>query len=168
MKRKQIYILATCLVLAVCVFFAQYGWMQARAEETLGTCWILCKPGSRVNVRRTPDLDGQVVGFLEVGDDFRTDGVSSNGWIRCYGIGEFGEGWVYCGYVAEEQPVEVNETYVCVAKSQVACRKWMGGPQTENPWLRNGRDVLVYFIAGDWAITARGYIRAEWLEVDPQ
>lgn len=62
----------------------------------------------------------------------------------------------------------VYDTYVCVAKNRVACRKWMNGPKTATPWLRNGSTVQVFFIAGDWAITSRGYIRSEWLEADPQ
>ena len=46
--------------------------------------------------------------------------------------------------------------------------RWVDGPQVaRSPWLRNGSSVQVFYIAGDWAVTSRGYIRTEWLEVDP-
>ena len=139
-----------------------------KGEEQLVTVYTLCKPGSQVIVRRTPAKNAMEVGYLEVGDSFLTDGSSSNGYIRCYGIGEYGEGWVYCGYVTEYEPEPVFETYCCVAKTRVASRRWMNGPKTSLPWLTNGSDVQVFYIAGDWACTSRGYIRTEWLEVDPQ
>ena len=140
-----------------------------KGEEALVNVYTLCKPGSQVTVRRTPSKSGQEVGYLEVGDSFLTDGSSSNGYIRCYGIGEYGEGWVYCGYVTEYEPEPVFQTYCCVAKNRVACRRWMNGPKVEHsPWLVNGSDVQVFYIAGDWACTSRGYIKAEYLEVDPQ
>ena len=62
--------------------------------EGLVKCWVMCKPGSQVNVRRTPSKSAQEVGFLETGDWFLTDGSSSNGFIRVYEIGEYGEGWI--------------------------------------------------------------------------
>lgn len=159
---------AACVILFTAVFLFWQDRLAASAEDSLVTCYILCKPGSRVNVRRTPSKRGEEVGFLEVGDSFETDGVSSNGWIRCYGIGEYGEGWIWCGYVAEEEPVPVFGQYVCAAPNRVACRKWMNGPQTSLPWLKNGSDVQVFYIAGEWAITARGYIKSEYLEPDPK
>lgn len=140
---------------------------QGAAEDQLVKVWVLCKPGSQVIVRRTPSKRAMEVGQLEVGDWFMTDAVSSNGYIRAYGIGEYGEGWIYAGFVATEEPVPVFTTYCCVAKNRVACRRWMDGPQTSNPWLRNGSDVQVFHIAGEWACTSRGYIRSEWLEPDP-
>lgn len=150
------------------VYRIAYGAEARAAEEQLATCWILCKPGDYVNVRRTPSKNGMAVGSLECGDWFLTDGRSADGWIRCYGIGEYGEGWVWCGYVAEDEPEIVMETYACVAPGRVACRKWMGGPKTSNPWMKNGSIVTVFAVAGEWACTARGYIRTEFLEESPQ
>ena len=68
--------------------------------------------------------------------------------------------------------MEVGENYVCVAKSRVACRRWVNGPQIEDNgrprWLVNGSNVSVFYIAEGWAVTSRGYIQSEWLEVDPE
>ena len=139
------------------------------ADERLATCWILCKPGTQVNARKTPDKRSDVVGYLEVGDEVKTDGVSHNGYIRVYGIGEHGVAYVFCGYVATEKPVKVGERYICTSNSRVACRKWMNGPQVSGkPWLVNGSTVSVFCIADGWAVTSRGYIRSEWLEADPE
>lgn len=140
-----------------------------KGEDDLVKCWIMCKPGSQVNVRRTPDKRSMEVGYLEAGDWFMTDGSSSNGFIRCYGIGEYGEGWIYCGYVATEEPEPVFEQYVCCAVKRVAIRRWMNGPKVDgSSWLVNGSNVDVFYIADGWACTSRGYILSEYLEVDPR
>ena len=166
MKRKQGIALITALIITAAVIWAAIGGM---AEEQLAKCWVMCKPGSQVNVRRTPDKKGQEVGFLEAGDWFLTDGTSSDGFIRVYGVGEYGEGWIFSGYVCTEEPKQVFEQYTCVAHKRVAIRKWMGGPQVErSPWLANGSNVDVFFMADEWACTSRGYIKSEWLEADPR
>lgn len=147
-----------------------------KGEDQLATCWIMCrpgdpekeKPGSQVAVRLGPSKKSPEIGFLECGDSFLTDGESKNGWITCYGVGET-SGWVYCGYVCTNKPEIIGERYVCVAKKQVACRKWIGGPKIdERPWLKNGQNVQVLASDGEWAITNRGYIRAAYLEPDPE
>ena len=165
---KEKIVAAVVLVALIIVATVALTLSFCKGEEQLVTVYTLCKPGSQVIVRRTPAKNAMEVGYLEVGDSFLTDGSSSNGYIRCYGIGEYGEGWVYCGFVTEYEPEPVFETYCCVAKTRVACRRWMNGPKTSLPWLTNGIDVQVFYIAGDWACTSRGYIKAEYLEVDPQ
>ena len=152
------------LIIAAVIIWA------AQAEDVTITCWAICKPGDHVNLRIKPDKDSKDVGWLECGDNFQTDGTSRNGWIRVLDAGEC-ECWIYSGYVVTEEPVEVGENYVCVARERVACRRWVDGPQIRIngrlSWLKNGSDVSVFYIAGEWAVTSRGYIRAEWLEVDP-
>lgn len=157
-----VVILAVALVAGIAI-----GMTVCRGEEPLATCWIMCKPGSRVTVRREPDKRSMETGYLECGDYFQTDGESRDGWIRCYGAGE--NGWVYCGYVVTEKPVKIGERYICCAVKRVACRKWIGGPQVDgNGWLKQGQNCEVYCMADGWAVTSRGYIKTEWLEVDPE
>ena len=154
-------------ILAALIITVGVTVSSCRASDEI-TCWILCKPGSQVNARRTPDKRGDIVGFLEVGDHFRTTGETKNGFIRAEGIGEYGEAWIYVGYVVTEPPVEVYENYVCVSNSRVACRRWVDGPKVQgSPWITNGSTVSVFYIAEGWACTNRGYIRTEWLERDP-
>ena len=164
-RDKVIAFVALLLVVAVIGFAVG---SCCKGEDHLATCWVMCKPGSRVTVRMTPSKKGVELGWLECGDDFLTDGESRDGWIRCYGIGET-DGWVYSGYVCTTKPEKIGERYVCVAKKQVACRKWMGGPKIDQrPWLKNGQNVQVFASDGEWAITNRGYIKQLYLEVDPE
>ena len=172
MNRRKLYVIismAAAVIMAV-VFKTAYTASRAAAEDTLAKCWVMVKPGDYVNVRRTPDRKGQEVGFLESGDWFMTDGTSADGWIRCYGVGEYGEGWIYCGYVVTDRPEPAYEQYVCVAKQRAACRKWCGGPQIEGKtgWIYNGTNVQVFYKSAEWCVTSRGYIKTEWLEVDPK
>lgn len=155
--------------LAVLIAAAWFTCGRA-AEKPVITCWIVCQPGDHVNVRETPSKKGRQTGFLECGDAVQTDAESRNGFIRVYGVGEGAEGWVYSGYVSTAEPVEVFENYVCVAKKRAACRRWLDGPQIEGRtgWIYNGSTVSVFYIAGDWAVTSRGYIKSEWLEVNPE
>ena len=162
-SKEKIVAFAVILALAVTAGVIIGSCCQG---ETLATVYAMCKPGSRVTIRRTPD--GMETGYLDCGDSFQTDGESSDGWIRCYGAGE--NGWVYSGYVSTEPVQKVGQRYVCVAKKQVACRRWMAGPQIDGKagWLKNGQNVDVFVMGDGWAVTSRGYIKSEWLEVDPE
>ena len=164
-KRNRITILAAILCAVMIVAAVLIG----NAEDQLITCWALCKPKSHVEVHERPDKDSPVVGRLDPLDTFRTDGESKNGFIWC-DIGESCDGWIYCGYVSTEEPEAVGERYVCVAKKQVACRRWINGPQIAGRagWLRNMQTVEVFYRTDSWSVTSRGYIQSEWLEVDPE
>lgn len=142
---------------------------SAEAEEDTFDCWVMCAPCSQVNLRMKPNKESRAVGFLELGDSFRTDGKSKNGFIHVLNAGEC-ECWIYCGYVVAEEPEIIMENYVCEAKRRVACRRWVDGPQYKGRagWLNNGSCVAVYAAAEGWAVTSRGYIRIEWLGADPQ
>ena len=162
---KSIAILLIMAITAASVF----AIITSCSSEELATVWAMCKPGSQVNVRRTPSKKGQEVGYLDACDSFLTDGTSKNGFIRCYGIGEYGEGWIWCGYVATEEPRMIGGRYVCSSNARVACRKWMDGPRVDGKcWLTNGSTVQVFCIADGWAVTNRGYVQAQYLEADPE
>lgn len=164
-RDKVIAFVALLLVVAVIGFAVG---SCCKGEDQLATCWVMCKPGSRVSVRLEPSKKSPEIGFLECGDSFQTDGESIDGWISCLGVGET-NGWIYCGYVCTEKPEIIGERYVCVAKKQVACRKWIGGPKIEaKSWLKNGQNVYVFCIGDGWAVTSRGYVRSDWIEVDPE
>ena len=156
MKRILSLILALILALSL---------ITAGAEEF--TLWVMCKPNTYVNVRYTPKKNGQICGYLDSGDSFTSDGEVRNGFISALDAGE--GGWVSEKYVVDEEPVIVNEYYICVALNRAACRQWINGPRIKGKlgWIKNGVRVKVYMITGEWALTARGYIRSEWLEVDP-
>ena len=169
MRKKKLSGFSIALrVILVAVIIAAGVILTARAED--GQRWVLCKPGDHVNLRMEPRKGNgsAIVGWLECGDSFQTDGTKKDGWLRVLDRGDC-ECWIYSGYVVTEEPEAVNENYVCVARKWVACRRWVDGPQIKGKlgWLHNGSNVSVFYIAGEWAVTSRGYIRAEWLEVDP-
>lgn len=157
------------IMLLVALLAAVYQIALANQGNKLITCWALCKPKSHVDVHIKPDKDSEIVGRLDPLDSFHTDGESRNGYIWC-DVGEAGGGWIYSGYVSTEEPEKVNERYVCVAKKQAACRRWIRGPQIEGrgAWLKNMSNVVVFYRTSEWSVTNRGYIQSEWLEVDPE
>ena len=157
------------IVVAVLLMAAVYQIALANQGNGMITCWALCKPGSHVDVHISPNKDSQVVGRLDPCDSFHTDGESKNGFIWC-DVGESCGGWIYCGYVSTEEPEVAFERYVCVAKKQVACRRWISGPQIKGRagWLKNMSTVEVFYRTDSWCVTSRGYIRSEWLERDPE
>ena len=157
-------IVVAVLIAVVLILIGFVIGSYCNGEEQLATCWIMCKPGSYVTIREKPDKDSAEHGRLDSGDSFQTDGETVDGWVTCCS----GEGgWVYLGYVVTEKPQVIGERYMCNAVKQVACRKWMGGPQVDQkPWLKNGQTCEVFLMADGWAVTSRGYIRSEWLEFD--
>ena len=159
-------IVLRCILAAVIVAAVVIIAVQAGAEDV--TRWVLCRPGDHVNLRLEPQKGSKLCGFLECGDSFQTDGERRNGWLRVLDAGECAC-WIYGGYVVTEKPVEIGSRYVCVARKWVACRRWVDGPQVKGrrKWLKCGGEVTVFYIAGEWACTSRGYIRSEWLEGDP-
>ena len=163
-REKTIFAIAIAAVILVILIATAVTFCHG---EQLATCWVMCKPGSRVSVRWSPSKSAPESGYAECGDSFHTDGESYDGWIRCYDIGE--GGWIYSGYVSTQKPEKVGERYICVANKQVACRKWIAGPQIdEKPWLKNGQFCQVFVTDGDWAVTNRGYIKMDYLEASPE
>ena len=153
-------------LLAIAVVIGVAIGVSCGHGEQLATCWIMCTPGSRVEIRATPDKGGISEGWLDCGDSFETDAETEDGWIHCIGVGDAEEGWIYLGYVTTHKPEAIGERYVCVANKQAACRRWMAGPQIkEAPWIKNGEYCQVLLSDGEWSVTNRGYIKSEWLEV---
>jgi len=169
-KERKVFLFAM-IILGIAIGF-WLGMQIVRAEEEKPlACWIMCKPGpgNQVFIREKPDKGSKDVGFLEAGDEFYTDGKCRNGFVHAVGIGEAGDGWIYSGYVVTEKPELVCENYYCVARSRAACRRWVEGPQIAGRlgWIHNGTTVTVFLRNSEWSVTSRGYIRSEWLEVDP-
>lgn len=169
-KEKIVAFIAILLV-AVVIGVAIGAGIGAAEDQEI-TLYALCKPGSQVNVRRKPDIESKWLGYLDAGDSFQSDGEIRNGWIKCLDIGEDTEAWVFLGFVSTEKPEKIGERYVCVSNAKVICRRWQGGPQVtvngKKQYLKNGQNVQVFCIADGWAVTNRGFVKAEYLEVDPE
>ena len=130
------------------------------AEEVY---FIICNPNSYVCVRNQPKKCGAEAGILDCGDYILTDGVEKNGFLHVLGITE-GDGWVHLGHVVPDRPVIEKQKMRINSNWQVASRKWVGGKK--NGFLHNGDVVTVYARSEQWAVTNRGYIMTEFLEVD--
>lgn len=163
-KKKAVFVLLMA-VLFVIVFVAHYKALMARAEEVTTTGWVMCK--SYLNVRMAPSKTAMEVGRLDPGDAVELDGRTKDGWAHIVG-GDFGgDGWIWAGYIVFDEPAEVNDRYT-VTGSRVACRKWTDGPQIPGrEWILGGSEVKVYWISDEWALTSRGYIMSQYLEVSP-
>ena len=150
--RKMISILL--LLLAICQF--------AGAEETR---FILCNPKleNHVAIRRSPRKGAEETGRLDCGDPIITDGKVKNGYLHILGMTEDGEGWVHTGYVVNDKPVIDRCMATVAARGRVMARRFIGGKRTE--WLAVCSDVRVLAMSAEWAVTNRGYVRTEFLEV---
>lgn len=167
-KARRVLLIAACAAILLTGWFIGGPAVWARAEAKEVTAWIMMKPGDCVNLRMTPSKKGREVGLLEPGDSFTTDGKVKNGFVHCLDRGDC-DCWVYAGYVVFEEPVEIMEQYIVCSRGRVACRRWMDGELVaRHPWAVNGSELTVYYMADGWACTSRGYMKAEYLEVDPQ
>ena len=156
-------IVAALLIAVVIFLIGAVVGSYCFGEEPLATCYAFCKPGSTVIVRLDPSEGSGLAGRMDFGDEFKTDGESIDGWIRCIGIGE--GGWVYSAYASTSKPEKVGAWYFNASVKQVAIRRWPTGPMVEKkPWLQPGETIQVLASDGEWAITTRGYVKADFIE----
>lgn len=161
-KRKALAVIAALVFLA-----SAWHWggqlAYARASETTTTAWALCE--SYINVRLWPSKKATAVGYLDPCDPVEVDGRTKDGFAH---IVEPMDGWVHAGYLVFSEPTKSDEKYTVIAKKRVAARRWVDGPQMgQKPWLINGSEVQVLYWSEDWSLTNRGYVKSEFLEVDP-
>lgn len=150
---------ATAIIVLITVVFAL---LSAFAEDR--QVFILCDPETPVNVRRTPKKGAEVSGRLDFGDEVETDGLIRNGYLHVIGITEDGEGWIFAGYVVDDPPVKLERAMATVASNgRVMAHRWIGGKR--KCWLKVETDLRVYAISDEWAVTEKGYVRTEYLEV---
>ena len=153
MKRTFAVILLLTLIIAC---------FTAVADES--RVFIFCNPETPVNVRRSPKTGAKISGRLDFGDEVITDGVIKNGFLHIYGITEDGEGWIFAGYTVQDQPDKLDKAWANVAASgRVMSYRWVDGKK--NKWVKVGTDIRVYAVCEEWAVTEKGYIRTEYLEV---
>jgi hypothetical protein len=93
-----------------------------------------------------------------------TDSRKKNGFIKVYGIGEFGEGWIHQGYVSWQEPVKVNGYALVVSRGRLAARRCIDGKR--RCWLKNTQKVKVYWITDSWCVTDKGFVKTKYLEME--
>ena len=131
--------------------------------------YVLCKPGDYVNVRENPSTKSAVAGYLECGYEVETDGKTKKDnqgreWTHLTEpMLECSDVWV-CSMYLQDTKVTIQElTGKIHSKGRTAVRRSPGGKIIK--WLRNGDDVSILAMSGEWALTTRGYVRSEYIEV---
>lgn len=150
---------AISILIVLTVLFAV---LTAFADE--GEYFIICNPESYVWVRRSPKKTAEETGRLEIGDKVYADGPRKNGYVHVDGLStEWGEGWVWKGYLVEDQPVIYNGNGTVASNGRVACRRYVNG--SRKGWAKSGTEVRVLAYSDEWAVTSRGFIQTKYLEM---
>ena len=162
---KKIFKTVTEIALiAIAVFIIFTVLDSFGIAEDLKEAWVICQPHDYINVRMAPKRNCTAVGYAEGGYLIRTDGKKQNGFLRCYGIGEDGMGWIHSGYVVYEEPTFVNRIGYSISMARVACRKYIGGKVRK--WLHNLDEVMVYWMTDEWSVTSEGFVKTKYLELE--
>lgn len=127
--------------------------------------WILCQPSSYVVCHMDPSKGSTEIGYFYCGDEIETTGKTQNGYLQVEVPFELGEGWVYKGYVTDDQPQEVNERRV-ITHDKVHARRYVNGPHRR--WLNTGDSITVFWESASWSVTSQGYVQTQFTgDYDP-
>ena len=134
------------------------------ADETLMEAWVICQPGSYVNVRTKPSSRSECMGRFESGDRVYLDGIVQNGFAHCVRLAlEDTEGWIHLGYLVADKPELKNGAWYRIrSNGRVAVRRSIDGDRTA--WLKNGSELQVLWMSDEWSLTTRGFVKTEYLE----
>lgn len=163
-KVKEILIWVFLVVAAVAAVFCwSMAIKEAFAEDDSWDCWVVCQPDSWVCVRTHPRLGSTVLGRVLDGQKLTADAYTEDGWYHIIDLPlEASEGWVCMNYLSDEEPTYCQgAVWTVEATGRVAVREGMGGER--KMWIQPGAKVEVHMMAGDWAVTNIGFIRAKYL-----
>lgn len=134
----------------------------AYADETY---YVICDPDSFVYIREFPKKNSREAGFLYYGDSVEVDGKKRNGYWHVVSVNtEMGDGWVKGLFLDDDEPMIMSTTsYLVVSRGRLAARNGVNGKRIA--WLKPGTKIKVYGMSEEWAVTNRGYVKAEYLEV---
>ena len=164
MLKKILITLLEIALIALVIYAFITATNSIVLAEDLTEAWVICQPDDYINVRMNPSKRSQPVGYAEAGDKIMTDMKVKNGFLRCYGIGEMGVGWIHKGYVIYDEPERIDRMACSISRGRVACRRWIKG--NVRAWLKNCDDVLVYWWSFDWCVTNKGFVQTKYLEME--
>lgn len=128
--------------------------------------YVLCRPGSEVNVRERPKLKSLAVASVSFGRKVEGD-REQNGFIHVTGLNaEVEEGWIYKGLLIRDEPTALTARVDVFGAWRVACRKYADRKSKIVKWAYDGESVTVYAISEEWCVTDRGFIRTEFLTLN--
>ena len=164
MLKKTLITLLEIALIALFVYAVITIANSISFADELQEAWVICQPDDYVNVRNRATRKSDSVGRLDCGDSFLTDGKTKNGFVRCYGIGEAGEGWIHSGYVVYDEPVKVNRIGYSVSNGKLFARRYIGGKTIHV--LHTLDEVKVYWWTEAWCVTDNGFIKSKFIELD--
>ena len=134
------------------------------AETT--TFYALCRPGDYVHARKLPSRNSTSLGRFETGDEIQTDGKTKDGFVHVVNAPfEEKECWVHCGYIVFDRPEKMfGRTATVVCNGNLLVRQCVDGKVVKK--LKNGTELQIFYWSGEWAVTNRGYVRTEFIELD--
>jgi hypothetical protein len=158
-EKKVLIIMAVAFALVVVIILGEIWLNSAAAEE--GGYFILCRPGSVVNVRKNPKKTASVTAWVECGQRITVD-REKNGYVHVTGLAsEEPDGWIFAGYVVEEEPL-IMRYEAEIWDGDVIARKCVNGKQIRR--LKEGQIVTVYAKTHIWAVTSKGFVMCDWLK----
>lgn len=126
--------------------------------------FIICKPGTTVNVREKPKMRSEVIAAKSFGDMVISDGEEKNGFVHVVGLAaEVEDGWIYKGLLVQDKPVEVNMLSQ-VYNGRVAARQYADGKIIR--WLKDGSEVRVFATSQEWCVTEYGFVKTDYLTIN--
>ena len=159
----KVLTLILAFVIALAAYTVATEINRAHAETVYTKQWIICK--DYVIIRNWPSRKATEGGQLDPGDEIEIDGKTQDGFAH---IVSPVDGWVWAGNIVSSQPEKVECKAFVTAKKRLYCRRWVDGPTVDSkPYLVNGSEVRVFWMNDEWAVTNRGYLRSEWLEMMP-
>lgn len=153
-----VLVIMSILTIAVVLFNAA----TAYADDELTEAWVLCS--DYVHVRVSPNRKSESVGYVDAGDPVLVGSKKKNGFVRCYGIGEYGEGWIHTGYLVYEKPVKVNCKAYSVSRGKLRARRHINGKRVG--WIKHLESVKVYWWTDEWCVTDKGFVESRFLEME--
>ena len=158
---------ATCIFCILVVLLAlsysiTTGILTAQAEDQTTKAWIICQPKDYVNARLAPGTRSEIVGRFDAGDVIWVTGRTKNGFAEIDASLEVDRAWVHAGYIVFDEPeYQGGETFTVQANGRVAARKRIAGDR--RCWLEDGSKVRVWWLSDEWAVTDKGFVKAEFL-----
>lgn len=153
MKKFILIVVAFSCVISPCL----------AAYDGVDEYYIICKPGTSVNVRISPNSHAEVIGSKFFSDQVFVD-KERNGFVHITNLNsEYTEGWVSKGLIVDDKPIEVNTVGVIVSNARVAGRKYVNGKVV--CWLNNGTEITIYAVSDEWCVTDKGYVKSEFIVI---
>jgi len=151
-----------CLLSALCILLICSIGAPALTEDA-GQLFSVQITSGTLNIRDSPDLSGEVVGWLYPDDPVEVIGFSG-GWAHVVAAVEAGVGWVKSEYLTTKPGI--GGEYANDSGGRVRVRCGVGGKAIG--WIKAGKIVTVTSWAEDdegqeWAFIGEGYVLAQYL-----